>query len=222
MAAKQTNPLSWNVPIVDKNGQPTDEFMRKWNQQQAANSSIPQLSTLAEVSAILDLIAATKGDLLIRGTKYWGALPTPGDATQYLDGTGAFSIPPGTSHGLPAGGTDGQVLTKIDGTDYNADWEDVPAGVVGANPTATASDTAVNGAATTFMRSDAAPAVQKGSAAAFGILKVDGTTITATAGVISAVGGGGSSAAYAPLVTGDLPGPALVADSDGQTIAVPL
>lgn len=31
-----------------------------------------------------------------------------------------------------------------------------------------------------------------------------------------------SGGAYAPLVTGDLPGPALVADSDGQTIAVPL
>lgn len=66
-------------------------------------------------------------------------------------------------------------------------------GASGANPTATASDTAVNGVATTFMRSDAAPAVQKGSASQFGIVKVDGTTITATAGVISSVGGGGIS-----------------------------
>jgi hypothetical protein len=67
-------------------------------------------------------------------------------------------------------------------------------GSSGANPTATASDTAVNGVATTFMRSDAAPAIQKTSASVFGLAKVDGTTITATAGVISAVGGGATGA----------------------------
>lgn len=59
----------------------------------------------------------------------------------------------------------------------------------GANPTGTAADTAVNGTATTFMRSDAAPAVQKASSSAFGIVKVDGTTVTASGGVISAAGG---------------------------------
>lgn len=62
-----------------------------------------------------------------------------------------------------------------------------------ANPTGTAKDTAVNGSATTYMRSDAAPAVQKASNTQFGIVEVDGTTITATGGVISAVGGGGGS-----------------------------
>lgn len=31
--------------------------------------------------------------------------------------------------GLPAGGTANQVLTKIDGTDFNADWEDPAGGV---------------------------------------------------------------------------------------------
>jgi hypothetical protein len=56
----------------------------------------------------------------------------------------------------------------------------------GANPTATASDTAVNGSATTWMRSDGAPAIQKASASQFGIAKVDGTTITASGGVITA------------------------------------
>ena len=67
-------------------------------------------------------------------------------------------------------------------------WQPVP-GASGANPTATASDVAVNGVATTWMRSDAAPAVQKTSAAVFGLCKVDGTTITAAAGVISAAPG---------------------------------
>jgi hypothetical protein len=64
----------------------------------------------------------------------------------------------------------------------------------GANPTATASDTAVNGSATTWMRSDAAPAIQKASSSQFGVVEVDGTTITASGGVISAVTGVGAGA----------------------------
>jgi len=70
-----------------------------------------------------------------------------------------------------------------------------------ANPTATASDTAVNGTATTFMRSDAAPAIQKASSSQFGLVKVDGTTITATGGVISSSGGSGAVALIKEVVT---------------------
>lgn len=69
-------------------------------------------------------------------------------------------------------------------------------GASGANPTATASDVAVNGSAGTFMRSDAAPAVQKASSSQFGLVKVDGTTITASGGVISAVSSGGGGSAW--------------------------
>lgn len=58
--------------------------------------------------------------------------------------------------------------------------------VSAANPTATASDVAVNGSATSYMRSDAAPAVQKCSSSVFGLIKVDGTTLTASGGVGSA------------------------------------
>ena len=81
-------------------------------------------------------------------------------------------------HQVPAGGSTGQVLTKIDGTDYNADWESIPPTINPANPTATAGPTAINGIAGTFMRSDAAPAIQKGSASQLGIVKPDGITIT--------------------------------------------
>lgn len=63
-------------------------------------------------------------------------------------------------------------------------------GSSGANPTATAGPVAINGTATTFMRSDAAPAIQKASAVQFGIVEVDGTTITATGGVISSANSG--------------------------------
>jgi hypothetical protein len=62
-------------------------------------------------------------------------------------------------------------------------------GSSGANPTATAGPTAVNGSATTFMRSDGAPAVQAGSASQEGILQC-GSGTTCSAGTISVSGGG--------------------------------
>jgi hypothetical protein len=54
-----------------------------------------------------------------------------------------------------------------------------------ANPSATAGPAAINGSATTSMRSDGTPAIQLGTAAQKGILQVDGVTITAAAGIIS-------------------------------------
>lgn len=60
-----------------------------------------------------------------------------------------------------------------------------------ANPTATIGVAAVNGSATTAMRSDAAPAIPQCSDTTFGACKVDGTTVTATAGVLSVAAGAG-------------------------------
>jgi hypothetical protein len=58
------------------------------------------------------------------------------------------------------------------------------------------------------MRSDAAPAVQKGSSSQFGVVKVDGTTITSTGGVISSTAGGGN--ATFGTATGNTSGNAVV------------
>ena len=44
------------------------------------------------------------------------------DLLNYTPGGG------GTVHGIPAGGSAGQSLTKIDGTDYNAHWSTVTGG----------------------------------------------------------------------------------------------
>lgn len=100
-----------------------------------------------------------------------------------------LSIPPGHVIGRTGTGDGPPGLIKIDdlvsGKKVGAATP-IPGS---ANPTATASDVAVNGSATTFMRSDGAPAVQKASASQFGLVKVDGTTITATGGVISSSGG---------------------------------
>jgi hypothetical protein len=59
-------------------------------------------------------------------------------------------------------------------------------GSSGANPAATAGPTAVNGSATTFMRSDGAPAVQTATTSQLGLVQPDGTTIKVASGVISA------------------------------------
>lgn len=82
-----------------------------------------------------------------------------------------------------------------------------------ANPTATASNVAVNGTATTFMRSDASPAIQLASSALFGLVKADGSTTAISGGVISSI-------AYLPLVNGDAA--PLLLFGNGQTIGVPV
>lgn len=71
-----------------------------------------------------------------------------------------------------------------------------------ANPTATAGPNAVNGSATTYMRSDAAPAVQKGSNSQFGIVQCDNSTTSCAFGVIAVIGGGGGGTPANPTATG--------------------
>lgn len=93
----------------------------------------------------------------------------------------------------------------------NAQIGPAPGGSVsGGNPTATATDTAVNGAASTYLRSDGAPAVQKGTSSLFGLLKTDGASINATncnlaspvASVICAGNPGANGSNYWKIPTG--------------------
>ncbi len=90
--------------------------------------------------------------------------------------------------------------------------------VAAANPTATASDTAVNGVATTYMRSDAAPAIQKATAAQFGVVEVDDSSIAATAGVIgvkSTYAGQSSITTVGTIGTGTWAGTTIAVDHGG-------
>lgn len=98
-------------------------------------------------------------------------------------------------------------IVEVDGTTITASGGRITAVVpTSGNPTATAGPTAVNGTSNQWMRADAAPAIQLATAAQKGLVQVDGTTITATAGVISATGSGGPTAAN-PTATA---GPAVV------------
>jgi hypothetical protein len=102
----------------------------------------------------------------------------------------SINLPHGTAPSSPNNGdcwtTTAGLYCRINGATVGP----MGTGATGANPTATASDTAVNGSASTYMRSDAAPAVQKATTGQFGVVKPDGSTITVTGGVISASGGG--------------------------------
>lgn len=80
------NPLDWRVPIVNSNGTPTAEFQRKWAQQAATNGKIPELTTPAQVSAVLDVVAGAAGDVLVRGATQWAGRHTPSDITKFLNG----------------------------------------------------------------------------------------------------------------------------------------
>lgn len=149
MAIKQLGPLDWRIPIVTQDGRPTQEFQRRWINQQDNNAQIGGIALGSGPPTSLN----------------------PSDGSQYAD----TSTTPYTLY-IAYGGSWGLVGTPQP---------------VGANPTAIGSDVAVNGTAPTFMRSDASPAIQKASSSQFGLVKVDGTTITESGGVISASGGGG-------------------------------
>lgn len=115
------NPLSHNVPIVNKDGTPTPEFMKKWSQQANTNGNIPvALSTAAQVSAVLDLLGLDEGDVLFRGPTEWGVL-APGTAGYVLKTSGAGAAPQWESVTAlldTIGSTKGDILFH-DGTNWN-------------------------------------------------------------------------------------------------------
>lgn len=171
---KDVGPLDWRVSIVDKQGRPSPEFQRRWNQNRT-NTDNPGGNSITFGNGPP---SGTPSD----GEQYVNVLTTP--YTYYVGQAGA--------------------------------WHAV--GTANANPSALAKETAVNGVASTYMRSDAAPAVQKATSSLFGIVKVDGITITATSGVISAAPGFGQ--AWLPLVAGDDLGTPIT-DGAGSLVTVP-
>ena len=66
----------------------------------------------------------TKWDVLVAGGS---------DGTSGSSGTSGLSGSSGTSgYGVPLGGTSGQVLSKIDGTNYNTQWVNQTGGAGGS------------------------------------------------------------------------------------------
>jgi hypothetical protein len=171
----KVNPLTWNVPIVNKDGTPTNEFMRKWQAQALVNGLIPgQIVTPEQVSAILDILGAGQGDVLYRSAAGWVVL-TPGPAGDLLMTGGASANPSwssisalldllGGTQGdtlfrgaagweVLAPGTNGQVLT-YDTTLHAPKW--AAGGGGGGVTIGTGAPTAYAAAGTPYSRDDAA------------------------------------------------------------------
>lgn len=90
----RVNPLNINVPIIDpRKGTPTPQFMQTWAQALATFASITSITTAAEMSAALDLIGHTEGDILIRGSSLWETLGRPtAPTTKFLRGDGTWAV----------------------------------------------------------------------------------------------------------------------------------
>lgn len=154
MVTKPTRqaPLAWNIPIVDKTGQPTPEFIRKWQQQFAINGSIPDLSTAAAVSAVLDNIASTAGNILVRGSMQWAGMSLSQAVDAAFGNTrGSVLYRGATNWTTLTPGTAGFVLTT-GGSGADPSWTASTGGVIiGAGV-----PTALEPAGTLYSRNDAA------------------------------------------------------------------
>ena len=125
------------------------------------------------ISSYLDTFGTTQGSILYRGATGWVVL---------------------------APGTTGYVL-QTNGSGSNPTWTAVASGAAGANPSASVGLTAVNGSATTFLRSDGAPALSQAIVPTWtglhtftgGIIFGSSTgSVQATAGVLSVISNTGT------------------------------
>lgn len=85
-------PLNPHVPIVDEKGRPTPVFHQWWQRQREVNTNIAPLGTGAEISALLDKIGGTQGDILYRDSANWNVLPA-GITGRFLKTQGSGANP---------------------------------------------------------------------------------------------------------------------------------
>lgn len=108
-----TNAKAANVPTATLKGRVT------------ASTGDPEDLTGTQATTLLDVFTSALKGL---------APASGGGSTNFLRADGTWAAPPATPPELPPAGTTGQVLSKIDGTDYNVEWADRPAdGIDGAD-----------------------------------------------------------------------------------------
>lgn len=170
----------------------------------------PNPVTVAGTIFILEPVNSQTGTTYALQGSDCGALVTIKNASSIavsLAQAGSIGFPPGwyvdifnagagTATVTPATSTINSASTLVlgagigtrivsDGTNYQVTNTPVASSLAPANPTATAGPTAVNGSASTYMRSDGAPAVQLATAAQKGVVQGDGSTLPITSGVMA-------------------------------------
>lgn len=185
MTVKDLGPLTWNVPIVDvKSGRPSPEFQRRWNTQRNNNAQIGSITFGSGAPTGIPAIGAEYIDTGVTPYVFYVGSEDAWHQVSAKEFTDLQDTPSSYT-------SSGNKLVRVNSGASALEF--VTPSTLAADPSATGGDVAVDGTASTFMRSDAAPAIQLASSSQFGLVKVDGTTITATGGVISSSGGGGSS-----------------------------
>jgi hypothetical protein len=164
------------------------QFMA-WNGDEWTNESLPVATesslglvqpdnhTITIEDGVISAVSGGGGSSGANPTATAGPAAVDGSASTFMRSDGAPAVQVGSSSQKGILQVDGSTITAASG---------VISAAAGANPSATAGTSAVNGSAATFMRSDGAPAVQVGSSSQKGLLQVDGSTIVAASGVISA------------------------------------
>lgn len=202
----------------------------------AYNASPPAITT----SNFAYVQCDSAGKLLTSGASSGNvvgpASSTTGDLSIFADTTGkllsdsgilASTLITGTKSGnTTVFGTTSGTLTSTHCVSIDASGNLVDSGAAcgtttaGANPTATAGATAVNGVATTYLRSDGAPAIAKASNSVFGIAECDNVTITCPGGVFTS--SGGTALTPAPIsanwYAAMLPGPTATGTPSASTV----
>lgn len=142
------------VPVLDASG-----FITASAVSTTALGYISTLSSAAQTQIdtklTVNLTTPAEGDIVYYDGAEWVnlALGTNGQVLSSNGTTVAWAS--GASNGLPSGGTAAQVLTKVDGTDYNTTWSTLTAALI-TDVTATAAQ--INVLATGFY--DAGSSIQ--------------------------------------------------------------
>lgn len=163
---------------------------------QVQNPGIPYVGSPASNNDCAKFVVT--GGNLAGITTYGGQCPSgsPGGVTgnvQTNNGTGGFNGINNTQLTalINVGSATQEGILQVDGSGICATngiislCTPYPAVPVAGNPTATGTGAAINGTAATFMRSDAAFAIQNATAGRKGLVQVDGTGICISLGIIS-------------------------------------